>query len=47
MVAAEGKQLSLKGLPDFLRNEQRIALYKLPEYLMPLRYCRATRSARY
>ena len=36
VVAAEGRQIALRDLTDFLRHEQRIAAYKLPEYLLPL-----------
>ena len=36
VVAADGQAISLQDLTDFLRKEQRIAVYKLPEYLLPL-----------
>lgn len=36
VVAAEGRQITLKDLIDYLRNVQHIAAYKLPEYLLPL-----------
>ena len=36
VAAMEGHQISLETLTEFLRNEQRIAAYKLPEYLLPL-----------
>ena len=36
IVMAEGQQVTLKDVTDYLRNQQRIAVYKLPEYLMPL-----------
>ena len=36
VAAIEGHQISLVALNEFLRTEQRIASYKLPEYLLPL-----------
>ncbi len=36
VVAMEGQQLGLHDITDYLRNVQRIAAYKLPEYLLPL-----------
>ena len=36
IVMAEGQQVTLKDVTDYLRNQQRIAVYKLPEYLLPL-----------
>ena len=36
VAALEGHQISLAQLNAFLRTEQRIATYKLPEYLLPL-----------
>ncbi len=36
VVALEGQTVTLKQLTDFLRLEQRIATYKLPEYLLPI-----------
>jgi len=36
VVAAEGQQITLTDLIDYLRNVQHIAAYKLPEYLLPL-----------
>ena len=36
VVSAEGRQLGLKDITDYLRNEARIAVYKLPEYILPL-----------
>ena len=34
VAAVEGQQVTLKHLIDFLRNDKRIAAYKLPEYLL-------------
>ena len=34
VVLAEGQQLSLQELADFLRTEKKVAVYKLPEYLL-------------
>ncbi len=34
VVAADGKDVTLESLSAFLRDEKRIAVYKLPEYLM-------------
>ena len=34
VVALEGQDISLKDITDFLRHGQRIASYKLPEYLL-------------
>ena len=36
VVAAPGQVLNLQDLITFLRTEQRIAVYKLPEYLLPM-----------
>ncbi len=36
VVALEGETVTLKHLTDFLRDAQRVAAYKLPEYLLPL-----------
>ncbi len=36
VAAMEGHRISLAELNEFLRTEQRIATYKLPEYLLPL-----------
>lgn len=36
VVAMEGQEVSLEAINHHLRNEQRIASYKLPEYLLPL-----------
>ena len=36
VVALEGQTVTLKNLTDFLRVEQRIATYKLPEYLLSI-----------
>ena len=34
VVVADGQAISLKVLTDYLRNEERIATYKLPEYFL-------------
>ena len=36
VVAAEGQQISLQNLTHFLRDQQHIAVYKLPEYILQL-----------
>jgi acyl-CoA synthetase (AMP-forming)/AMP-acid ligase II len=36
VVAMEGHELTLAAVVDYLRTGQRIAAYKLPEYLLPL-----------
>ena len=36
VVAAEGQPVSLQDLTVFLRDQQRIAVYKLPEYILHL-----------
>ena len=36
VAAVEGQQVTLKHLTDFLRNDKRIAAYKLPEYLLSI-----------
>lgn len=36
VVAAEGHSVSLQSLTDFLRDHKRVAVYKLPEYFLPL-----------
>ncbi|UUZ70421.1 hypothetical protein LP416_10495 [Polaromonas sp. P2-4] len=36
VVAAEGHSVSLQFLTDFLRDHKRVAVYKLPEYFLPL-----------
>ncbi|MDB5967008.1 MAG: short-chain-fatty-acid--CoA ligase [Polaromonas sp.] len=36
IVAAEGQQITLASLAAFLRDDKRVAVYKLPEYLMLL-----------
>jgi acyl-CoA synthetase (AMP-forming)/AMP-acid ligase II len=36
VVAAEGASVTLDSIKTFLRDEKRIAAYKLPEYLLPL-----------
>jgi acyl-CoA synthetase (AMP-forming)/AMP-acid ligase II len=36
IVARAGSKPSLADLQDFLRNERKVAVYKLPEYLLPL-----------
>ena len=36
VVAAEGHAPRLQDLTDYLRHEQHIAAFKLPEYLLPL-----------
>lgn len=37
VVPVEGRQVDLSTLVDFLRNEKRVAVYKLPEYLLTLK----------
>jgi non-ribosomal peptide synthetase component E (peptide arylation enzyme) len=34
VVTIEGHQLTLESITAYLRNEQRVAVYKLPEYLL-------------
>ena len=36
MVPIEGQQVTLEQLVKFLREQQRVAAYKLPEYLLTL-----------
>lgn len=36
VVSAEGAPLTLERIVDFLREHKRVAVYKLPEYLLPL-----------
>ncbi|MDO8772331.1 MAG: class I adenylate-forming enzyme family protein [Burkholderiaceae bacterium] len=36
VVAAEGQTVSLDAITTFLREHKRVAVYKLPEYLLPL-----------
>lgn len=36
VVAMEGLSLSLAAITDYLREHKRVAVYKLPEYLLPL-----------
>ena len=36
VVPLEGHDVSLEQLVKFLREQQRVAAYKLPEYLLPL-----------
>jgi acyl-CoA synthetase (AMP-forming)/AMP-acid ligase II len=36
VVAADGASVTLDSIKTFLRDEKRIAAYKLPEYLLPL-----------
>lgn len=36
VVAAEGRTVSLEAITTFLREHKRVAVYKLPEYLLPL-----------
>ena len=44
---AAGANPALEGINTFLRDEKRIAAYKLPEYLLPLAALPRTRSARF
>ncbi|MFC6281957.1 MULTISPECIES: class I adenylate-forming enzyme family protein [Polaromonas] len=36
VVASDGESVSLDAINDFLRENKRVAVYKLPEYLLPL-----------
>ena len=36
VVPLEGHKVSLEQLVQFLREQQRVAAYKLPEYLLPI-----------
>ena len=36
VVSAEGHSVTLADLTDYLRHTQRVAVYKLPEYLLPV-----------
>ena len=36
VVSTRGQQVDLAGLIRFLRDEQHVAIYKLPEYLLPV-----------
>ncbi|OOG50527.1 class I adenylate-forming enzyme family protein [Polaromonas sp. C04] len=36
VVAAEGRTVNLEAITTFLREHKRVAVYKLPEYLLPL-----------
>jgi non-ribosomal peptide synthetase component E (peptide arylation enzyme) len=36
VAVMEGQEVSLETLKSYLRSEQRIASYKLPEYLLPI-----------
>ena len=36
VVSAQGQEVDLAGLIRFLRDEQHVAVYKLPEYLLPV-----------
>lgn len=36
VVAADGETVSLDAINDFLRENKRVAVYKLPEFLLPL-----------
>ena len=36
VVAAAGQEVGLRSLTDYLRNEQHVAVFKLPEYILQL-----------